>query len=174
MSTKLVLSNIEQKVIFFGELQGQISDGNWENATPHGHYEYWMLAWDEVEVNPDLSKCGRKFWCPKSAYMLSKVLRECPEIAARLSFLVRLARLFPKDILPVIERDHWLLPESLVEFERWETSTDKYFIDRVFNLHKLGIDRDMFVKAAVDTTYSNKQLFADCKTLYNTMYTYVC
>ncbi len=52
-----------QKALFCLELQGQISDGRWENARPYGHYKKWCGC--EVVVGEGI---GRDFWAEKDNY----------------------------------------------------------------------------------------------------------
>ena len=62
----LAVRNEAQKVLFEDELSGQISDGQWENATPHHHWIPWSFA--KVIVDPD--NVGRTFDPVKDNYRL--------------------------------------------------------------------------------------------------------
>lgn len=66
MANILAVRNIAQKVLVEKELQGQLSDGKWENATPHGHWKPWCEA--EVVVS---EKVGRNFSVRKDNYQLA-------------------------------------------------------------------------------------------------------
>lgn len=69
----LAVRNLAQKVLMEDELQGQISDGMWENATPHDHWKPWCDA--EVVVDP--ANLGRNFHARKDNYnFLAKDLLE--------------------------------------------------------------------------------------------------
>ena len=46
----LTVENLAQKILFLNEVQGQISDGAWENSKPMDHYYYWCSI-DENQVN---------------------------------------------------------------------------------------------------------------------------
>lgn len=46
----LTVENVAQKILFCNEIQGQISDGAWENTRPLDHYYYWCSI-DEDQVN---------------------------------------------------------------------------------------------------------------------------
>lgn len=65
MTNTLYVANEAQKVLFDSELSGQISDGHWENASPHDHWKPWADA--EVVVAPD-HQLGRTFYARKSNY----------------------------------------------------------------------------------------------------------
>ena len=57
----LAFRNAVQKALFDIELCGQLSDGYWENATPHDHWEVWCDA--ETVVDP--SNVGRGFYAKR-------------------------------------------------------------------------------------------------------------
>lgn len=63
----LRVRNLAQKVLWENELSGQISDGQWENATPHNHWEPWCRA--TVVVDPD--NVGRDFYARRESYNFS-------------------------------------------------------------------------------------------------------
>lgn len=52
----LVVRNVAQKALFEEELQGQLSDGYWENTKPHDHWEPWCRCTVLVDEN-----VGRNF-----------------------------------------------------------------------------------------------------------------
>jgi len=109
---QLNVRNIEQKIIFIGELQGQISDGNWENARPYNHYQDWMLKYDEIKVEPD--NVGRTFWAMKDNYNFnSSNLWQWDEITNRVLTLVNACRTWPERTEELV-RHHWDL-EKLVD-----------------------------------------------------------
>lgn len=62
----LRVRNEAQAILFEQELQGQISDGMWENTTPHHHY----IAWCNAEVVVDPENVGRDFYTVKDNYRL--------------------------------------------------------------------------------------------------------
>ena len=52
MDTKLYVQNMAQKIIFCCEMQGQISDGYWENSKPWEHWHFWnTITWANVIVS---------------------------------------------------------------------------------------------------------------------------
>jgi len=48
---KIYFRTNEQRHLFINELSGQISDGMWENARPHNHWEVWCDADTFVDAN---------------------------------------------------------------------------------------------------------------------------
>ncbi len=62
-SGTLTVRNQAQKILWEEELNGQISDGMWENATPHDHWDVWSDA--EITVGKNV---GRTFFARKCNY----------------------------------------------------------------------------------------------------------
>ncbi len=56
-----------QKALWDCEIAGQISDGHWENSSPHDHWKSWCRA--EIIVDP--SNIGRDFFVYRDAYCLA-------------------------------------------------------------------------------------------------------
>ena len=78
----LTFATERQAFIFTNEIQGQLSDGIWENASPHYHWNVWCNA--KVTVGED---AGRNFYADKTGYNMflvieyvgDRVLRETSE-----------------------------------------------------------------------------------------------
>jgi DNA-binding Lrp family transcriptional regulator len=65
MSTKTIAFRNEVQVALWSiELEGQISDGNWENSRPFDHYTPWM----QCTVIVDPSNLGRSFPARRDRY----------------------------------------------------------------------------------------------------------
>lgn len=62
----LRVRNEAQAILFEEELKGQLSDGMWENTTPHDHW----IVWCDAEVVVDPLNVGRNFWARKTSYRL--------------------------------------------------------------------------------------------------------
>ena len=109
---KLTVRNMAQKIAFMCEMQGQISDGHWENSSPHDHYKKWMLRWADVAVGDDV---GRTFYAVKDNYdFCNSALLDI--VGSRLLLKVKLAKLFPS-IIPLLKEDHWVIPDSMEYFQ---------------------------------------------------------
>jgi len=66
--TKILrVRNLAQKVLWEQELSGQISDGRWENSSPHSHWEPWCDA--TIVVDPE--HVGRNFYARRESYNFS-------------------------------------------------------------------------------------------------------
>jgi hypothetical protein len=64
MGNTIAFANHVQAALFEVELKGQISDGNWENAGPRGHWKPWCSA--TVIVDP--KNMGRDFYAQRERY----------------------------------------------------------------------------------------------------------
>ena len=94
---KIHVANLAQKVLMDHELSGQISDGNWENATPRDHWVSWCKA--EVLVEP--ANRGINFYSMRKYDFLSEELLKV--VRTRMILYVRLAQRFPDDGLNTLE-----------------------------------------------------------------------
>lgn len=84
----LTVRNVEQAAAWI-ELDGQISDGQWENVRPYDHYKVWCDA--EVKVAVGDEKLGRNFYAMKDNYNFSeKSLLDV--VGLRMLGIVRIAR----------------------------------------------------------------------------------
>lgn len=86
MTETLYVRNLEQAAAWL-ELDGQISDGMWENARPNDHYLPWCRA--RVVVSP--ANPGRNFYARKDNYDFAS--RELLDVVGlRMLATVRIAR----------------------------------------------------------------------------------
>jgi hypothetical protein len=93
----LTVRNIEQQALFL-ELDGQLSDGFWENAKPYDHYKPWC----EAKVVVDPTNVGRNFWAQKKNYNFSaKALLDV--VGLRMLATVRIARAFGYEVASILE-----------------------------------------------------------------------
>jgi hypothetical protein len=68
-SPRMTLTSLPAVALWHAEINGQISDGHWENARPHGHYKFWYHC--EVVFDPSESKLERNGnYAEKSNYAL--------------------------------------------------------------------------------------------------------
>ncbi len=99
-----------QKGLFLHEIQGQISDGQWENSRPNNHWEFWC-SFDENSIIVDDKKIGRTnniirnkypskyssdyIYCEKYKYnLLNKDLLDC--VSDRMLFMAKLLTVAPE------------------------------------------------------------------------------
>ena len=154
MQNKLNVQNQIQRVAYFAELSGQISDGKWENASPYGHHYFTSLAPEEISINPKnlgfntnatCSVFGRKHFftrsmagMPKRNYNFTdKTLLDI--VGERMLTIINIYINSNKDIQNAIENCHHDFPESVEEFVLWTKSTDSYYTSKVTYMKRLGI-----------------------------------
>ena len=156
MST-LYVKNQAQKIIFVHEMQGQLSDGFWENSRPWGHYKPWCRT--EVSISDNV---GRDFYAEKSNYnFANKGLLDV--VGDRILMKVKAALLgFSEEAISV-------MPNSLQDYE-WhleqsEMSSNEYWTRKIEKMNSLGINAST-VKAIEDFNgYTLKDLKKDCNEL---------
>jgi putative component of membrane protein insertase Oxa1/YidC/SpoIIIJ protein YidD len=73
----MTLNSATAVALWTNEICGQISDGMWENSTPHDHWQFWCRL--NVAVGPE-SKVDvapeAAFSCRKNAYALTRLHQE--------------------------------------------------------------------------------------------------
>lgn len=67
MSNTIAFENFLQLVLWKTEIKGQLSDGQWENATPMDHWKPWCRATAIVDEN----NVGRNFFPRREKYNLT-------------------------------------------------------------------------------------------------------
>lgn len=140
---KFHVANLAQKIIFHFEMQGQISDGQWENTNPSYHWYYpCSIEFNETEVCPEnigidrsapltYSKYDRYYrgnngyrkvesqlgWRPKKSYCFNN--KELLDILGERIITAVLVYMNGNDkIRALMEKDHRALPESVKEFQQ--------------------------------------------------------
>jgi len=162
---KLYVSNMEQKILFFCELEGQLSDGYWENALPHDHWEAWMLKWDEIIVSNNY--VGINFWPIKYNYnFVSSRLLEY--VGDRMLTYIRFYRLYGERALKLLEKDHHLLPDNGESFEYWAAAEDRYGKEKMARIVSFGFSKEDIENVyKLPMGYGMKELRKDLKALKN-------
>jgi len=164
----LNVDNMEQKIIFFTEMQGQLSDGMWENMEPDNHWRPWCsLKWDDVHIDPDnLGVGGNLQNAPKRDYSFNS--RELLEIVGdRVRFKVNLWKNLGELILAVYKNDHWLIPDDgLLP----TGDLDDYYTKKRADLLSQGLTESVMQDALNYGSYSMKDLRKDCNRLSKIFY----
>jgi len=186
IAPKLRVTTMEQKIIFLCEMQGQISDGFWENATPYNHYKQWCsIKWDEVVVDiVRCSDCAYLHPCLRDEGISSND-EACDEFAPALPYGKSNYNFANRDLLEVVGerllfklnlykkygkvveaalRSH-AIPDSLADFNSWKRSTDTYFIKRLGMLEAAGVTEEMLKEVTENPEYTMKDLRKDCNGL---------
>ena len=125
MSTTITVTSIEQAALLKCELQGQISDGYWENAGPRDHWKQPASA--EVLVGP-IAKIN---FYPRRAYNFSapKLLEY---VGDRMRQTVVLKKLFPtlsKEGIGAFDSSGYIFVEATKEGYR-----QQYYVNLVQEL----------------------------------------
>jgi hypothetical protein len=165
----LTVANIRQKIIFLCEMQGQISDGNWENAKPSNHWEDWCdLKWDDVTVNENVGVTGSLIFAKNNYNFSSRSLLEI--VGYRTRVKVAMAILYPK-VISVLETNHWLIPDDMNDYiaikRRAQEGSEKYWCDKYASLIAAGITEELYadVIKRMETVYGETSLKHDCREL---------
>jgi len=160
---KLYVQNMEQKVLFYCELEGQISDGWWENARPFDHHRDWMLGWNDIMVSDD--RFGRSFYALKDNYNFSN-----PElidlVGERMLNVVHFAQMYKDKAFKVFEFDHWLLPDSKQECINFMTYPEDWVKAKWAKLESFGLSKDDILKVYTESSsYGLRELRMDLNAL---------
>ena len=150
MTSILTLRNENQKVLFEGEIMGQISDGAWENARPLNHW----LAWQRCDVEVG-DRVGRNFPVSKDDYNLtSKDLLEI--VGERMINMVKIHKAIPALPLEVVT--------TVANYpkDRIESLPGKYWKDVKAAVEEYTtLDRIEEIKAS--NTYTMKEMMQDLR-----------
>jgi len=160
---KLYVPSMEVKIVFMCEMQGQISDGMWENLRPFGHWKKWSsLTWDDVIVSHELF--GRTFEAPFSKYAFSD-----PEllkiISTRLLFKIQLYQMYPRVVEPILKENHWDIPDGVLREVYLSNQLNAYMSDSQLKLEVKGLTSKMMKTVLLQSGYQYSDLVEDCKIL---------
>ena len=157
MKNKLTVANIEQKIILMCEMQGQISDGYWENTRPDHHWKEWCnLDWDNVAIGDNIGVEGNLRFQPKRNYQFhNKTLLDVvgDRIILKINVYRQLGGL-PPHILNNVP-DGPTIPDYPGEY--WDKVRAQ--------LQSVGITEEVLRNAMANGTYTKKDLINDCKGL---------
>ncbi len=148
---KLVVRNIEQAAAWL-ELDGQISDGMWENAKPQDHWRIWCDA--QVLVGPNV---GRNFYAQKDSYRFDdKGLLDV--VGLRMLGIVRIARALGMKAAKRHEHDVDTNGKLYAA-----TGTGDYYIKMRERIEATG--HNALVNALADESYTMNDLKRDLRDL---------
>lgn len=160
------VGNVEQKIIFLAEMQGQLSDGYWENSKPYDHWHPWAyLNWDRVVVVPDdIGLTGRLKYAQKRNYRFNN--KELLEIVGeRIIFKINAHRFLGEKFEELLKIDHWLLPDD----GKVPTHPGEFWDKRREQLARLGLTDEVMADIKKHGTYTMKDLRRDCTALSKAM-----
>lgn len=164
---QLNVRNVAQKLILKCEMLGQISDGQWENASPTDHWRSWC----EANIVVDPSNVGHNFYAVKGNYNFTN--GELLNIVGdRMLFQVKLGLLLHDlggdELLEAYADHHWQFPEGIEDFRsdaRMAQGGDKYWVERFAMMEGMGIDEEVVAEIENWDGYTKKQLMADLRDL---------
>ena len=159
----LVVGNMAQKILFLTEMQGQISDGQWENISGNHWQEWSNLDWDSIGIGDNI---GRKFHTVRDGYNFTN--RELIDIVGdRMLQRVNLYKKYPDIVGPILEKDHWLIPDSYEEAKSLLTQkqTDDFWKKKKQKLIYAGLTLDKFKEAKDNPVYTRADMMRDLRGL---------
>jgi len=147
----LTVANMEQKLIFWIEMMGQLSDGYWENSEPRDHWKPWCnIKWNDIKVGSPIGTKGG--YPPKRNYSFSaKNLLDI--VGDRVVLKINLWKKLGAKIEKVLKDNHWSIPDDGVISDN---KREKFA--------KLGLTKEV-MQAAKEGPYTMAQLKKDCKGL---------
>lgn len=163
----LVVRNIEQAAAWL-ELDGQLSDGFWENDRPYDHWEPWCAA--TVVVADPGQPVGRDFMARRTAYNFTS-----PElvdvVGLRMLALVRIARHvqpstgYVKSLKPRARLAIAQILEHAPECETGRIDWTQNWNDKSAQLATYGVTPADVDKALADESYGMVDLVKDLRDL---------
>lgn len=168
--------NIEQQAAFL-ELDGQISDGYWENASGRYGWQAWVTC--EVRVTDNVFELGRTFAARKDNFnFAAPALLDV--VGKRMLGIVRIARAFGIDVASQLEHevncDTGLITAPCTPTGHEAEWSAKYHEQRNAKFAALaaaGITFDALTAALQDPSYSMVMLRADLVDLKRSAKRYV-
>jgi len=158
----LNVQNMEQKIIFLTEMQGQLSDGMWENTQPYDHWVPWgLLTWDTVHV--DLKNAGVQGVlgrAPKRNYRFNSTFL-LDVVGDRIILKINLWKTRGDDFLKVLEKYPSLIPDD----GKVPTHSGDYWDEKRAKLEELGLTEEVMQKVITEGPYTFKDLRKDCAAL---------
>lgn len=163
----IILPTLSACLLFQSELQGQISDGMWENAGPRNHWQFWSYL--NVEFNPEECKVVRNgesgIYPSRFKYGFSSLY---PIVGDRMikigQFGKALQSLGIKDFGRFYGSEY--MPKTLEEFKTCK-ATNKWKYDFVAE-YMNDITIEMAI-AYYATTYTEKEMKRDIKLIKGAM-----
>ena len=143
----------EEAFLWEDEILGQLSDGAWENATPHDHWQAWGRA--GVEVGSPAGYYG--FRPKRTSYGLNSLIEY---IGDRMQTHLGLMRILKAKGVNPDEFKHNLLPDDPADFDSTvkyaqgdaKNTDTKYWAEKLQKWQDMGITREMVVMAKEKTS----------------------
>lgn len=174
MTQKLYVKSEIEKILFFNEIRGQISDGLWENSRPSDHYRFWCdFTPDDVIVTNDNNtgiKTDERWKIRKNNYNFtnSKLLKY---VGDRMLNIVKTYLLYKDSDIDIDFYNMFTFDNDMA------MTIDKYFNEdgtKKFNFTK-NFTPEMVKKINVSNIYTMKELKKELEQLkidFGNIYTY--
>lgn len=168
---------IEGKILFITEIQGQLSDGMWENAKPYDHWEFWgVIKPEEIEVSEKVgveSTYHNGKFCKRTTYGLNRN-DFLDGISER---MINAVKQYHALSSTMSDKDFFSLrvPESLEDFDWFvdkaeeANKPDDFYVRTVNKWVEKGITRDFLVRVLESDPYDIKALKKDLRALAHAM-----
>jgi len=158
----LNVNSTEQKIIFLTEMQGQLSDGMWENTQPYDHWRPWSsLTWDTVHVDSkNAGVQGELKYAPKRKYGFNSTFL-LDIVGARIILKINLWKMLGDDFLKILEEDDSLIPDD----GEIPLYTGDYWVKKRARMQELGLTEEVLQTAITKGPYTFKNLRKDCAAL---------
>ena len=165
----LMLRNTEQKILFCCELQGQLSDGAWENARPADHWQFWCdIKWDQIGISNKIgvysSRGTERMKKNDYAFTAPRILKI---IGSRMIFMVKCYHVLGDKIIPFI-KSYKRLPESVEDYEDMiyrastNSNTSAWAKEKIEEFNAIGINKDTIYDIDHDS-YNRLDLLTDLR-----------
>lgn len=155
----------EQQLLWDLEITGQLSDGMWENATPHDHWKPWCDA--ESAVAGPGEKVGRNFYVRKAGYALtSRALLDI--IGGRMIGYIRIYRALGEAAARALH--HRVDCDGTLSTLYLKYPNDAYWQKEKQVIEDNG-GADVIAKALADKTYDMDLLLVDLSAIKRAMKT---
>lgn len=165
---KIFFNTPTQVAIYRDELQGQFSDGMWENSNPREHWVFWCRLTPTLDpVGVPRVETGSGYLCLKERYGLTKLMSndDCLHHMLNIGRMARALASLKTEPAP----DRWTaeyMPETLDDWRalkasgKWEHGFIREYMDTV---------SDALAVAYYSSSYTSKELRSDLKVIAEAM-----
>ena len=116
-SGTIFLPTLAACVLFEHELQGQFSDGMWENSRPHDHWRFWCSLDARVDAGEPRVESRNVHTCKKRSYNLAALF---PIIGDRMALMGRMGRAAERAGLSSLSYDAARAGEYMLPHHEWQ------------------------------------------------------
>lgn len=170
-----VVANIEQKILFWTQIRGEISGGMWARSQPRDHYKFWSTLdfVKDIGVGSNIGTYAENhpehYTVVKNDYDLTNT-RLLKLYGNKMIFTIKMYKYFNNDIINNIYRNNLAFPESVDNYlEVAEEVDNSNYYRKLFNSwEKIGLD-DVTIYNVDKIAYDKKMLISDLKSIKESM-----